>query len=94
LGKYGITVNAISPGLIITERTVQDDPNAETNWAAVTPTGRTGHVEDIVAAALFLALPEARHINGQTLEVDGGWTTISPLPAAHPNMPQFSSQLR
>ncbi len=94
LGKYDITVNAISPGLIITERTVQDDPNAEANWAAVTPTGRTGHVEDIAVAALFLASPEARHINGQTLEVDGGWTMVSTIPAAHPDKPVFSSQLR
>jgi glucose 1-dehydrogenase len=94
LGKYGITVNAISPGLIITERTVKDDPNAEANWAAVTPTGRTGQVEDIAAAALFLASPEARHINGQTLEVDGGWTTVSPLPSGHPDKPEFSSQLK
>ena len=94
LGKYDITVNALSPGLIITERTVTDDPNAEENWAAVTPTGRTGHVEDIAAAALFLASPEARHINGQTLEVDGGWTTISPIPSGHPDIPEFSSQLK
>ena len=94
VGQYDITVNAISPGLIITERTVQDDPNAEANWAEVTPIRRTGHVEDIAAAALFLASPEARHITGQTLEVDGGWTTTSPIPAAHPDIPGFSSQLR
>lgn len=94
LGKFDITVNAISPGLIITERTVQDDPNAEANWATVTPTGRTGHVADIAAAALFLASPEARHINGQTLEVDGGWTTVSPLPSGHPDKPEFSSRLK
>jgi 3-oxoacyl-[acyl-carrier protein] reductase len=94
LGKYDITVNAISPGLIITERTVQDDPNAEANWAAVTPTGRAGQVQDIAAAALFLASPEARHITGQTLEIDGGWTMVSTIPAAHPDKPAFSSQLR
>lgn len=94
LGRYGITVNAISPGLILTERTTTDDPNAEANWAEVTPTGRTGRVEDIAAAALFLASAEARHVNGQTLEVDGGWTTVSPIPAAHPDIPEFSSQLR
>lgn len=94
LGGYGITVNAISPGLIITERTLQDDPQAETNWAEVTPTARVGYVEDVAAAALFLASPEARHINGQTLEVDGGWTTISPLPPGHPDKPEFSSKLR
>ena len=39
LGTYGITVNAISPGLIITERTVQDDPHAEENWAQSPPPG-------------------------------------------------------
>jgi 3-oxoacyl-[acyl-carrier protein] reductase len=94
LGKYGITANAISPGLILTERTVQDDPNADANWAAVTPTGRTGRVDDIAAAALFLASPEARHITGQTLEVDGGWTMVSTIPTGHPDNPEFSSQLR
>jgi 3-oxoacyl-[acyl-carrier protein] reductase len=94
LGPYGITVNAISPGLTITERTLQDDPQAEANWATVTPTRRTGHVEDIAAAALFLASPEARHITGETLGVDGGWTLASPLPVAHPDKPEFSSQLR
>jgi len=94
LGKYGITVNAISPGLTITERTVKDDPGADANWAEVTPTGRTGRPEDIAAATLFLASPEARHITGQTLEVDGGWTSTSPMPAAHPAKPEFSSQLR
>ena len=94
LGMYGITVNAISPGLTVTERTLQDDPHADTNWAEVTPTGRTAHPEDIAVAALFLATPEARQISGQTLEVDGGWTTVSPLPAGHPQKPTFSSRLR
>lgn len=94
LGRHDITINAISPGLTITERTLQDDPNAEANWAEVTPMRRTGHVEDIAAAALFLASPEARHITGQTLEVDGGWTTVSPMPSGHPAKPEFSSRLK
>lgn len=94
LGPHGITVNAISPGLTITERTVQDDPGAEANWATVTPTRRTGHVEDIANAVLFLASPEARHITGETLGVDGGWTLSSPMPEAHPEKPEYSSQLR
>lgn len=94
LGEYGITVNAISPGATLTERTLQDDPKFETNWAGVNPTQRVGYVEDIAAAALFLASPEARQITGQTLEVDGGWALASPLPAEHPDKPEFSSQLR
>jgi glucose 1-dehydrogenase len=90
VGKYGITANAISPGAILTERTLQDDPNYEQNWASVTPAGRVGYVEDIVAAALYLASSEARHVTGQTLVVDGGWTVQSPLPAEHPDLPGHS----
>jgi 3-oxoacyl-[acyl-carrier protein] reductase len=80
VARYGITANAISPGATLTERTLQDDPEYERNWASVTPTGRVGYVEDIVAAALYLASPEARQVTGQTLVVDGGWTLQSPLP--------------
>lgn len=84
VGQYEITVNAISPGATLTERTLHDDPDYESNWASVTPTGRVGYVEDVVAAALYLASPEARHVTGQTLVVDGGWTLQSPLPPEHP----------
>jgi glucose 1-dehydrogenase len=94
VGTYGITANAISPGATLTERTLHDDPEYERHWASVTPTGRVGYVEDIVAAALYLASPEARHVTGQTLVVDGGWTLQSPLPADQPDLPASSSQLR
>ena len=94
LGQYGITVNAISPGATLTERTLADDPQFEANWASVTPTGRSGYVEDVTATALFLASPAARHITGQTLQVDGGWTLHSPLPEEHPEQPDVSSHLR
>jgi glucose 1-dehydrogenase len=94
LGAHGITVNALSPGATITERTLADDPRMEQNWAMVTPNGRAGQVEDVVAAAQFLASPQASHITGQTLMIDGGWTLASPLPAAHPELPPASSQLK
>jgi NAD(P)-dependent dehydrogenase (short-subunit alcohol dehydrogenase family) len=94
LGSYGITVNSICPGAITTERTVADDPNFESNWAGVSPTGRVGFVEDVAETAMFLASPEARQITGQTIIVDGGWTLQSPLPEEHPEQPEFSSQLR
>jgi 3-oxoacyl-[acyl-carrier protein] reductase len=83
LGGYGITANAISPGATLTERTLHDDPNYEENWAGVVPTGRVGQVEDIVAAAMYLASPQAAHVTGQTLVVDGGWTVRSTLPSAY-----------
>jgi 3-oxoacyl-[acyl-carrier protein] reductase len=94
LGGHGITVNALSPGTIVTERTLADDPQMEQNWATVTPNGRAGRVEDVVDAALFLASPQASHITGQTIMVDGGWTLHSPLPPQHPELPAASSQLK
>jgi glucose 1-dehydrogenase len=83
LGSYGITVNTIAPGATVTPRTQQEDPEYEKVWGALKPTRRAGQVEDVAAAALFLASPEARQINGQTLVVDGGWTGISPVPGSY-----------
>jgi glucose 1-dehydrogenase len=94
LGSHHITVNAIAPGAILTERTLADDPQFESNWAGVTPTQRAGYVDDVVATALFLTSPAAQHVTGQTLIVDGGWSLASPLPEAHPEKPEGGSKLR
>jgi 3-oxoacyl-[acyl-carrier protein] reductase len=91
LGPYSITVNAIAPGATITERTLADDPNYERNWAEVTPMAAVNRVEDVTAAALFLASPQARHITGETLVIDGGWTVHSPLPQDHPQVRSMAS---
>ena len=88
LGQYGITVNSIAPGATLTERTLREDPNYAENWAKVAPNQRVGTVEDIANAALFLASPQATHITGQNLVVDGGWTMQSPRPEDHPEMPE------
>ncbi|QIP15418.1 SDR family oxidoreductase [Spirosoma aureum] len=75
----GITVNAIAPGATLTERTL-DDPTYIPIWSRITPMGRPATVEDIANAALFLVSPSSRHITGQSLVVDGGWTSVSPPP--------------
>lgn len=80
LSQYGITVNAISPGAVLTERTTGDDPTFEKGWSETIPMGRVATVEDIANAALFLASDKAQHITGQTLLVDGGWTSTSQVP--------------
>lgn len=80
LGPHGITVNALGIGATDNERNRAYDPDYAAHWAAVTPTRRCGQPEDVAAAALFLASPAARHINGQTLVLDGGWTNLSPAP--------------
>jgi NAD(P)-dependent dehydrogenase (short-subunit alcohol dehydrogenase family) len=79
LSPHHINVNTIAPGATLTERTL-DDPGYETTWARLTPMGRAASVADIAHAALFLVSDQARHITGQSLVVDGGWTSISPSP--------------
>lgn len=79
LSPHHITVNAIAPGATLTERTL-DDPSYESTWSGLTPLGRPASTTDIANAALFLVSGGARHITGQSLVVDGGWTSISPSP--------------
>jgi NAD(P)-dependent dehydrogenase (short-subunit alcohol dehydrogenase family) len=79
LSPYHITVNTVAPGATMTERT-SGDAGYEKTWSALTPMGRPATTRDIAEAVLFLVSPQARHITGQTLIVDGGWTAISPNP--------------
>jgi 3-oxoacyl-[acyl-carrier protein] reductase len=81
LGQYGILVNAIAPGSILTEGTRQlfygEDHNQKElakHMLAHVPLGRPGNVEEIAHTALFLAAPESSYITGTVITVDGGWT--------------------
>jgi len=80
LSPYGITINTVAPGATLTERTLAEDPAYPKIWSAITPMGRPAICEDIANAALFLLSPFSGHITGQSLVVDGGWTSVSPLP--------------
>jgi len=79
LSPYSITVNAIAPGATATERTLLDK-DYEHTWARITPMGKPATTKDIAHAALFLVSPGAGHITGQSLVIDGGWTSVSPSP--------------
>ena len=79
LSPFGISINAIAPGATKTERTVEDT-DYENTWSRITPMGRPATVADIANAALFLVSPLSRHVTGQSLVVDGGWTSVSPSP--------------
>jgi 3-oxoacyl-[acyl-carrier protein] reductase len=72
LAKYGITVNAVMPGNIVTEGLEGLGAEYLKTMAASIPLKRLGSVEDIGYAALFLASKEAAYITGQTIVVDGG----------------------
>lgn len=79
LSPFHITVNAIAPGATMTERTAHD-PDYEKTWSRITPLGKPASTRDIADAALFLISEKASHITGQSLVIDGGWTTVSPSP--------------
>ncbi len=79
LSPYGINVNAVAPGATLTERTLED-PEYISAWSKITPIGAPAQTPDIANAALFLVSDEAKHITGQALVVDGGWTAVSPAP--------------
>lgn len=71
---YGITVNAIAPGLIDTEMTHDFIANDATMAQKFQPIKRIGQPEDIAACAIYLASREASFITGQSIAVDGGYT--------------------
>jgi 3-oxoacyl-[acyl-carrier protein] reductase len=79
LSPHQITINTVAPGATLTERTLEDAEYKST-WSRITPMGRPATVEDVANAVLFLVSPEARHVTGQNLIVDGGWTSMSPSP--------------
>jgi NAD(P)-dependent dehydrogenase (short-subunit alcohol dehydrogenase family) len=79
LSPYKINVNTVAPGATLTERTM-DDTAYEKTWSALTPMGRPANTGDIAHAVLFLVSDKAKHITGQNLVIDGGWTSISPSP--------------
>lgn len=66
LAPYGITVNCISPGAIASYENV--------NWEKGCWLGRSGRPDEIGAAAVFLASPDADFITGQNIIIDGGRT--------------------
>jgi 3-oxoacyl-[acyl-carrier protein] reductase len=76
VGGEAITVNAITPGAIVTEAEVEAFPDrgdVDSRQLALQSLKRRGLPEDIAGAAVFLASDDASFITGQTINVDGGW---------------------
>ncbi|QPC88501.1 glucose 1-dehydrogenase [Mesorhizobium sp. NBSH29] len=74
LAPYGIRVNAIGPGSIMTDMlaSVNSDPAAKNRILSRTPMGRIGDPSEIASIAAFLASDDASYITGQTIYADGG----------------------
>jgi len=72
LGKYGIRVNAVAPGFIMTEMVARMPEEVLAGMRAKTPLGRLGEPEEIANTYLWLASDEASFVHGATISVDGG----------------------
>lgn len=74
LAPYGITVNAVCPGVIETEMTAaaRANPAMMEKWMREIPARRLGQAEEVAAFVAFLASPAAAYITGQSLNIDGG----------------------
>jgi 3-oxoacyl-[acyl-carrier protein] reductase len=79
LGKHGVRVNAIGPGLIETPLNASvraNSPDLVKIFIDHTPLGRAGQAEDIVGPALFLASDLSAYVTGTIVMADGGYRTI------------------
>ncbi len=92
LGKYGIRVNAIGPGLTHTWRTDGKDTPKYRSVASSVPLQRHGTVDDIAGAAAFLASDDAAYVTGQVLYVDGGMTAQLSTPPPPDGLPVVSAE--
>ncbi len=81
--QFGILVNAIAPGVIVSSGTDRYPPELLVRSVKNTPLKRTGTVAEVTASIVFLASPAAQFITGTTLRIDGGqslWGDVWDLP--------------
>jgi 3-oxoacyl-[acyl-carrier protein] reductase len=72
VSRYGITVNAVSPGLVDTELVAGMAPARREEAAGRIPLGRLATVDEVAAAVVYLASSSAAYVTGTTVHVDGG----------------------
>ncbi|MEM8553448.1 MAG: 3-oxoacyl-ACP reductase FabG [Pseudomonadota bacterium] len=76
VASRGITVNAVAPGFIETAMTDKLNDQQKEAILGQIPSGRMGKPDEIAAAVLFLASPEAGYVTGATLHVNGGMAML------------------
>jgi len=76
VASRGITVNCVAPGFIATAMTDKLNDDQKSKILTQIPAGRMGSAEEIAAAVLYLASPEAAYVTGATLHVNGGMAML------------------
>lgn len=72
LGKYGVNVNSVAPGMIATDMTRSLSKEVQENALSEIVLGRFGQPEDVANLIAFLVSANAKHITGEIIKVDGG----------------------
>ncbi len=73
LGPRRIRVNAVAPGLILTDMTGHMSDSELATYASEVPLGRSGSPDDIARCVAFFLGEQSEYVSGQVLDVDGGW---------------------
>lgn len=76
VASRGITVNCVAPGFIATAMTDKLNDDQKSGILNQIPAGRMGEADEIAAAVLYLASPEAGYVTGATLHVNGGMAML------------------
>jgi 3-oxoacyl-[acyl-carrier protein] reductase len=76
VARYGITVNAVSPGFVATQLVAEVSEAARREMERQIPLGRLGTPEEVAAVIRFVASPAASYLTGTTVHVDGGLTML------------------
>jgi 3-oxoacyl-[acyl-carrier protein] reductase len=76
VASRGITVNCVAPGFIETQMTGALNEDQKARILTAVPAGRLGQSDEIAAAVVYLASPEAAYVTGQTIHVNGGMAMI------------------
>jgi 3-oxoacyl-[acyl-carrier protein] reductase len=74
LGRYGVRVNAVVPGMIAAGMVERMDPRVVARRTEQIPLGRLGRAEEVAGVVAFMASDAAAYITGQAIIVDGGWS--------------------